>query len=44
MNKGAFERVLADVSVVADQVTITSSKDGVSFSGKGDVGAATRSS
>jgi proliferating cell nuclear antigen len=41
MNKGAFERVLADVSVVADQVMITSSKDGVSFSGKSDVGAAT---
>ncbi len=41
MNKGTFERVLTDVSVVADQVTISSLKESVSFSGKSDVGAAT---
>ena len=41
MNKGAFERVLGDVSVVADQVTISSLKESVSFSGKSDVGEAT---
>ena len=41
MDKGAFERVLGDVSVVADQVTISSLKESVSFSGKSDVGEAT---
>ncbi len=41
MNKGTFERVLTDIFVVADQVTISSLKEGVSFSGKSDVGAAT---
>jgi len=42
MNKASFERVLTDISVVADQVVIRSSfKDGVSFSGKSDVGGAT---
>ncbi|MGD0318644.1 MAG: proliferating cell nuclear antigen (pcna) [Nitrososphaerales archaeon] len=40
MNKASFERVLTDISVVADQVMISSSKDGVSFSGKSDVGGA----
>lgn len=41
MNKASFERVLGDISVFADQVMISSSKDGVSFSGKSDVGGAT---
>lgn len=40
MTKNLFEKVLADVSVVADQVSISSLKEGVSFSGKSDVGAA----
>lgn len=40
MNKASFERVLTDISVFADQVMISSSKDGVSFSGKSDVGRA----
>ena len=41
MDKGAFERVLGDVSVVAEQVTISSLKESVSFSGKGSAGEAT---
>ena len=41
MSKSVFEKVLGDISVVADQVMISSLKEGVSFSGKSDVGAAT---
>lgn len=40
MSKAVFEKVLGDISVVADQVMISSLKEGVSFSGKSDVGAA----
>ncbi len=40
MAKNVFEKVLADVSVVADQVMISALKEGVSFSGKSDVGQA----
>jgi DNA polymerase III sliding clamp (beta) subunit (PCNA family) len=40
MSKSVFEKVLGDISVVADQVMISSMKEGVSFSGKSDVGAA----
>jgi proliferating cell nuclear antigen len=41
MSKSVFEKVLTDISVVADQVTLSSLKDGISFSGKSDIGAAT---
>jgi proliferating cell nuclear antigen len=41
MGKNVFEKILGDISVVADQVMISSLKEGVSFSGKSDVGAAT---
>lgn len=41
IGKSVFEKVLADISVVADQVTISSLKESVSFSGKSDIGAAT---
>lgn len=41
MSKSVFEKVLADISVVADQVAIGALKESVSFSGKSDVGAAT---
>ena len=41
MAKNVFEKVLSDISVVADQVTIQASKDTISFSGKSDVGQAT---
>ncbi len=40
MSKSVFEKVLGDISVVADQVMISAMKEGVSFSGKSDVGAA----
>jgi len=33
--------VLGDISVVADQVAISALKEGVSFGGKSDIGAAT---
>ncbi len=35
-----FEKVLSDVSVVSDQVTIQATKESLSFSGKSDVGKA----
>jgi proliferating cell nuclear antigen len=41
IGKSVFEKVLADISVVADQVTISSLKESVTFSGKSDIGAAT---
>ena len=40
MSKNVFEKVLSDISVIADQVTISSMKEGLSFSGKSDIGAA----
>jgi proliferating cell nuclear antigen len=40
LTKTIFEKVLSDISVVSDQVTIIASKDKLSFSGKSDVGAA----
>jgi proliferating cell nuclear antigen len=41
MSKSVFEKVLGDISVVADQVSITALKESVSFAGKSDVGGAT---
>ena len=41
MAKNVFEKVLSDISVVADQVTIQATKEALSFSGKSDVGQAT---
>ena len=41
MSKSIFEKVLGDISVVADQVAISALKEGVSFGGKSDIGAAT---
>ncbi len=41
MSKAIFEKVLGDISVVADQVAISALKDSVSFSGKSDIGGAT---
>ena len=40
LTKTIFEKVLSDISVVSDQVTIAASKDRLSFSGKSDVGQA----
>ena len=40
VTKAIFEKVLGDVSVVSDQVTLTSTKEKISFSGKSDVGKA----
>jgi len=41
LSKNVFERILSDISVVADQVTIQASKEIVLFSGKSDIGAGT---
>ncbi len=41
MSKSVFEKVLGDISVVADQVSISALKESVSFAGKSDVGGAT---
>jgi len=38
--KSIFEKLLSDISVVSDQVTIQATKDKLSFSGKSDVGKA----
>ncbi len=38
MNKNTFEKILNDVSVVSDQVTVHAQPDKVIFSGKSDVG------
>jgi proliferating cell nuclear antigen len=40
LTKTILEKVLGDVSVVSDQVTIQASKDKLTFSGKSDVGKA----
>jgi proliferating cell nuclear antigen len=40
LTKSVFEKVLSDISVVSDQVTIHAAKDTLAFSGKSDVGAA----
>ena len=40
MTKSILEKVLGDISVVSDQVTIQASKDKLTFSGKSDVGKA----
>lgn len=40
VTKTILEKVLGDVSVVSDQVTIQATKDKVTFSGKSDVGRA----
>ena len=40
MSKSVFEKVLGDISVVADQVSISAIKDSVTFAGKSDVGGA----
>ena len=40
LTKQIFEKVLSDISVVSDQVTITATKDKLLFSGKSDVGQA----
>lgn len=40
LTKSIFERVLSDIAVVSDQVTIHAAKDTLSFSGKSDVGQA----
>ena len=40
LTKSFLEKVLGDISVVADQVTIQASKEKLSFSGKSDVGKA----
>ncbi len=41
MSKSVFEKVLNDISVVADQVSIHALKESISFSGKSDIGTAT---
>jgi proliferating cell nuclear antigen PCNA len=40
MSKSVFEKVLGDISVVADQVSINAMKESVTFAGKSDVGGA----
>ncbi len=40
LTKTIFEKVLSDISVVSDQVTIQATKDKLSFSGRSDVGKA----
>ncbi len=40
LTKAIFEKVLSDINVVSDQVTIQAVKDKLTFSGKSDVGAA----
>lgn len=40
LTKSMLERVLSDINVVSDQVTIQASKEKLSFSGKSDVGQA----
>jgi proliferating cell nuclear antigen len=40
MTKSILEKVLGDVSVVSDQVTLYTTKDKITFSGKSDVGKA----
>jgi len=40
LTKSIFEKLLGDISAVADQVTIEATKDKLSFAGKSDVGKA----
>lgn len=40
LTKAILEKVLGDVSVVSDQVTLNTAKDKITFSGKSDVGKA----
>ncbi|MDA4124876.1 MAG: proliferating cell nuclear antigen (pcna) [Thaumarchaeota archaeon] len=40
LTKSIFEKLLSDISVVSDQVTILATKDKLAFSGKSDVGKA----
>jgi proliferating cell nuclear antigen len=40
LTKAIFEKLLSDISVVSDQVTIQASKDKLALSGKSDVGKA----
>jgi proliferating cell nuclear antigen len=40
LTKTIFEKVLSDISVVSDQVTLLATKDKLTFSGKSDVGKA----
>jgi proliferating cell nuclear antigen len=40
LTKTILEKVLGDISVVSDQVTIQASKDKLTFSGKSDIGKA----
>ena len=40
LTKSIFEKVLSDISVVSDQVTIQATKEKLTFSGKSDVGKA----
>jgi proliferating cell nuclear antigen len=40
LTKSIFEKLLGDISAVADQVTIEATKEKLSFSGKSDVGKA----
>jgi proliferating cell nuclear antigen len=40
LTKAIFEKVLGDVSVVSDQVSVTATKDRLVFSGKSDIGKA----
>ncbi|MDG6953653.1 MAG: proliferating cell nuclear antigen (pcna) [Nitrososphaerota archaeon] len=40
LTKSILDKVLADMSVVADQVTIQATKDRLTFSGKSDIGKA----
>ncbi len=40
LTKNVFEKVLSDISVVSDQVTIHALKEALSFEGKSDVGQA----
>ncbi len=40
LTKAIFEKVLSDINVVSDQVTILAIKDKLTFSGKSDVGQA----
>lgn len=35
----AFERALSDIAVISDHVTIDASRDGLTFTGKGDTGS-----
>ncbi|MEM2210644.1 MAG: proliferating cell nuclear antigen (pcna) [Nitrososphaerales archaeon] len=40
MNEGVFEKILNDISIIADHVTLETSEKGIVFSGKSDKGTA----